>query len=269
MCGCELQSAIKYEMAFRALLHEMPESWRKVGKLSVHAYGRCMAGNCERCAPAVSVKRGILAKERIDRGRRNGNVGKVVFTVPPRRRGRFLNRKYALAARRYVGRLLVEHGGAAYGVACFHPWGDKDRNIFAPHLDVVFVPRKGHRGYIPPEALEAMKAAWALWLETPTVSVHAAYRKGGEHGRILHACKYACRPFPGQSWKPQNAWFGRVPKVKLETRPYTCKACGQPFQHVGTANEAEYLAFCADGAVKLPRYMWMAMPGYLEWWPDP
>lgn len=242
MCGCKLQDRPARDLQMFAHLKEPPPHFAKIGKLRVVAMGACMSLDCERCHPDVSRRRGDRIKQRLDAGRDGGPVGESVFTVPPKLRGRMLNKKLWLTFRRAAWKILQDVAGAKFGVACSHPVGDTKPDLFHPHVHFLWCGKRGSQVFLSKEQIDSIRAAWAQLLNVKLVDFHHSYTKGTEDGKLFHRCRYVARSFPGfGKWCGQVAWFGVVPKCKFRNAQ-ECGHCHQKPRVIGSATLADYLA---------------------------
>lgn len=256
MCGCSLQPQRVCDLQNFAHLSQLPDHLVSLGRLRVLTIGACMSLDCPRCHSDVSRRRGDRVKQRLDAGRRKGAVGETVFTIPPRLRGRMMDRATWRAYRRAAWRLLQKHAGARFGVACSHPIGDKNPDLFHPHIHFLWCGKPGFKGYLADSVLDAMRRDWAALLGARVVDLHHSYVKGQEHGKLFHRCRYIARSFPGfAAWCGSVAWFGDYPKGVVFRSMQTCPHCHQPVRVIGTATAADLDAYRLGIPPPIPRYM--------------
>lgn len=195
----------------------------------------CMSLDCEICAPHVgkrradSVLRRLLGDVLYQRPKHwKRAVIFTSFTIPPKLRESFLDNKAWSTVRKKAWRILKKNFGAKYGVEASHPIGDKNPNVFHPHLNFLWVQRPGWRPFIDKDVLQR---EWCKVLDVEMVDVYTQY---SHHVRqIAHWAKYICRTFPGNhKWAGCLRWYGKYPK---QTRPdkVTCADCGSTFRVIG------------------------------------
>jgi predicted DNA-binding antitoxin AbrB/MazE fold protein len=87
----------------------------------------------------------------------------------------------------------------------FHPFGDKERGVFKPHMNVHIFERKGEKMKIEKAVLDAMRAYWLKKLKAITgneelsvVDVHYSFRMSAK--KNMHAIKYMSRPWSAEDY---------------------------------------------------------------------
>jgi len=212
----------------------------------------CMHRDCVPCAPHVGRKRSESVFRRLYRsspyqhGRNSSEMYKkgyyrsfptviyTIFTIPMEHRQRYLNRKQWSLLRGRVWKMLKNHFGGLYGVEISHPHGDKRPTLFHPHLNFLWVQRKGYRPFIPTENL---RDSFAVLVGTETVNVRTQYSHWVR--QIKHWCNYTCRTFPGNSvWTGPIRWFGKYPK-DIKKPDIRCPDCGCKFERIGTLEKCQ------------------------------
>ena len=255
MCGCALQPERVFDLQRFAQLREPPGYFQKLGRLRVMVLGACMSLDCPRCHTDVSRRRGDRIKQRLDAGRDGGPVGETTFTIPPRLRGRMTDRATWRVFRRAAWKLLQKHAGAKFGVACSHPIGDKNPDLFHPHVHFLWCGSPGFKGFLADTTLETLRGEWAKLLSVKLVDIHHSYVKGGQHGKLFHRCRYVARSFPGfAKWTGSVAWFGHYKPVVFRSLK-ACPHCKQSIRIIGTATAADFDAWHAGRAPPLPGWI--------------
>lgn len=255
MCGCDLQPERVRDLQMFAYLREPPPHFARLGRLRIIALGACMSLDCDRCHTDVSRRRGDRIKQRLDAGRRGAPVGESVFTVPPRLRGRMVSKATWLTFRRAAWKLLQKHAGARFAVACSHPVGDKNPNLFHPHVHFLWCAGRGFQVHLSQRTIANIRRDWAQLLGARLVDFHHSYTKGDEHGKLFHRCRYIARSFPGfGKWCGQVAWFGDVPQVRFRSVK-DCPKCHKPIRVIGSATAADAVAYKKGAAPPLPPWL--------------
>ena len=196
----------------------------------------CLAKSCVEtdCVKRASVRRASRVEARL--------AGKVVcetvFTVPPALRGRFVDAKEWGRVRRAAWGIL-KRAGASYGCEASHPVGDKSPDVFAPHLNFLWVPKSG-RGLLD---VDALRAAWGFVLGAVVVDVHHSFVLAGETGKLRHRCRYVTRPFARLAkWCGNVKWYGKPPALPEPDEIPPCPKCGEHLRCEGRISEAEALS---------------------------
>ena len=178
-----------------------------------------------------------------------------MFTVPPRLRGRMLDRKTWRVFRRAAWKLLKVHAGARFGVACSHPIGDKNPDIFHPHVHFLWCGEPGFKGFLPDTVLDILRLEWSKLLGCKLVDIHHSYVKGTQHGKLFHRCRYVARSFPGfAAWCGSVAWFGGRQVVTFR-KLTVCPHCKEPIRIIGTATAQDFAAWRAGRAPPMPAWV--------------
>ena len=194
-----------------------------------------MSLDCEICAPHVGKRRADSVLRRLLGDiyyQRRKHWRKAViftsFTIPPKLREGFLDNKAWQKARKKAWRILKTLFGAKYGVEASHPIGDKDPNVFHPHLNFLWVQEKGRRPFIDRALLQKK------WAEALGVRVVDVYTQYSLHLRVIaHWAKYITRTFPGNhKWAGSLRWYGKYPKTRRPDQVKCCD-CGCRFNVVG------------------------------------
>lgn len=196
----------------------------------------CMGLDCKSCSDYVgkrranSVLRRLLGHEYFHgHGNRRKTVIYTIFTVPECIRQRYyFDEKEWQKVRRKAWSILKKRFGALYGVEATHPVGDLDASHFHPHLNFLWVQRKGWRPFLD---VDVLRLEWAKVLGVSTVDVHSQY--SGHIGRIIHWANYVTRTFPGtHQWTGPMRWYGKYPRIK-ELHQEVCPDCGCSYHVIG------------------------------------
>lgn len=199
----------------------------------------CHRKSCtdKECVEASGERRGRSIVERL----RGGTTCETVFTMPPEVRWRFADPRVMGLAAKACARALKRIAGMKFGYYAPHPIGDKNPDVFHPHLNFLWRPLTG-RGVIPAGQLEELKAWWAGYLRVPVVDLHHSFVQRGEEGKLRHRARYVSRTFPAfAEWCGSGRWYGKPPPIDPEaTLP--CPKCGKAFRCEGRISEAEALS---------------------------
>ena len=196
----------------------------------------CMSLDCVACKDQVGKRRaqsvirrligqGYGQKHRFNRT----TVIYTVLTIPKQIRDKFYSQpKEWRKVRKKVWYVLKNYFGGKYGVEATHPVGDKDKKTFHPHLNFLWVQRRGFRPFID---VARLRHEWEKILKVDQADVYSQYTT--HIRRIIHWAKYVTRTFPGtHAWTGPLRWFGRYPKVKI-TRECYCSECQARFRVIG------------------------------------
>ncbi|MBA7704568.1 hypothetical protein ES703_113384 [subsurface metagenome] len=124
-------------------------------------------------------------------------MGSFVFTIPEELRSKFRT-KGALSRLGHQVQELLRSYGYSRGLRRFHFFGDKSTK-WHPHLNVLV-----DGGYLSPQKLDKIKAAYAGILGCQVVDVNYQYRPSP--GEMVHSLKYVTRAtFRDYSWDPRMA----------------------------------------------------------------
>jgi hypothetical protein len=126
-----------------------------------------------------------------------------------------------------------------YGVEISHPVGEAGDD-FHPHLNFLWRPRPGFRGFVD---VELLRAEWGRILGARgAVDVYHQY--SSSEGKIRHWCRYVSRLFPGfHGWTGNVKWYGTYPRKKTPA-PGRCLRCGHQYRYVGTVSSEEHERAC-------------------------
>lgn len=201
----------------------------------------CMSLDCEICKPHVGKRRAdsiyhrILGDQLYQRSKwQRKAVLMTIFTVPPEVRGKYLDPKAWQKVRKQAWQILRDHFGALYGVEASHPAGDKATSLFHPHLNFLWVQRKGWSPFVD---VSSLRHQWSVQLGVDTVDVYHRYTR--DVGKIIHWARYVSRTFPGtHKWAGPIRWYGKYPKVK-RPQNVVCWDCGSKFKLIGWVDVAE------------------------------
>ena len=195
----------------------------------------CMSLDCSSCAPHVGARRSLSVLKRIlgeTLYQRSKYTDKTliytIFTVPKAIRNTYLAKAEWQKVRKKAWTLLKEYFGALYGVEVTHPVGDKDKTLFHPHLNFLWVQRPGFKPFID---VNLLREKWSAVLKVDSSDVYSQY--SSKIARISHWTKYVTRTFPGtHSWTGPLRWYGKYPKAKVPVE-YVCNECGTHFRLIG------------------------------------
>lgn len=210
----------------------------------------CMSLRCVKCAPFTGRRRSQSVFDRIriikTQGEHKQNYTKTViytvFTTPQGSRQSLKDPKEWQSVRLKAWKVLREKFGALYGFEASHPIGDND-NKFHPHLNFIWVQRKGWSPYID---VNSLRLEWSAILGVKMSDVYSQYSESPR--RIRFWCNYVTRIFPGfHWWTGRLRWYGKYPK-KIKFEQIICSVCKMPFQVVG------YI------------YGWLVDEYYKDWW---
>ena len=211
----------------------------------------CDRKTCEHnyCCDKNRARRARDIEDRMEAGRRQRALIYTVLTVPPRLRGKAVKKDFWKKA---IGRLaayLRKYLDMEYACERSDPAGE-DRVKWHPHVNLLWVRRDG-KGYISPEALEALKTRWKRILgehpENP-VSVWTAFAKDADKKRRRHWYSYMGRTWP--EWEGnfkyhcRIKWLGKPAKKPVREKEHTCPKCGLEvaIMRTGTQEAAAQLA---------------------------
>lgn len=196
----------------------------------------CMSLDCLGCKDHVGKRRARSVARRLigyNHSVRKYHHGKpviyTVLTVPKEIRERFyLNHDAWRKARKKLWYVLKNYFGGKFGVEATHPSGDKNPNVFHPHLNFLWIQRRGFRAFID---VDRLRAEWQKILDVDTADVYSQY--SSDVRRIMHWSKYVTRVFPGNhQWTGPLRWFGKYPKIKI-VRECHCDECQCRFRVIG------------------------------------
>ena len=211
----------------------------------------CMNENCISCSDDINIRRTRKCVERINVLRGNSPVCYTVFTVPPELRIKFQDTVvWGRCVKRILG-VLKKKYGLKYGLGSYHPIGDRNPNIFHPHLDLVWIQKivffaffgegeqkekKELKPFLDDQQLKELKKAWKKIIGAEGV-VDVFHNYTENEGLIFKRVDYCIRPFPGwKFWRGKAVrWYGKYPR---EGKDYNaekyefpqdeiCEICGQ------------------------------------------
>jgi len=187
----------------------------------------CMSLDCIVCQPHVTRRRSEAVFKRLTMGH-NRAVIYSVFTTPLQVREKYYDRGEWQKARRRIWKFLKKHFGAQFGVEVSHPVGDSDGKLFHPHLNFLWVQRKGWSPFIN---VDLLREKWAKVLGVEQADVYTQY--AGNKAMVKHWTNYVCRTFPGMhTWTGPVRWYGRYPLMR-KPAVMLCADCGLPYSVVG------------------------------------
>lgn len=209
-------------------------------EVSTLKMGACKAEDCTVCESQVAARRTRLALSRFQQRPAATDVCYTVFTIPDTMRSR-CTRAVWRKLRRAMMAVLKHEFGLLFGVESSHPAG-RDIEVFAPHLNVVWVAKPPRTAKLFPWELRRLKRRWAqvqgeILGASPIKAVVWHGWKAGRD-RIAATLYYVLRPFPGWShWTgPRLHWYlgpsyhrwMKLPKARPV--PWRCKTCGKVYQ---------------------------------------
>jgi hypothetical protein len=181
--------------------------------------------DCIPCQPHTTKRRAYAAFNRLRVEPKT--VIYTIFTVPMTERYKFIDPKEWGKVRKKVWRLLKNEFGGLFGIEASHPIGD-DSRAFHPHLNFLWVQRKGFQPYID---VARLRQQFCVLMGVSAADVFSQYSDAP--GKILHWCRYALRTFPGfMHWSGSVRWYGKYPKVERQDR-HICATCGEEFKAIG------------------------------------
>jgi len=195
----------------------------------------CMSLDCAPCAPYVGARRAFSVLKRIigislfqQKTYSKKPLIYTIFTIPKAIRNRYLDKAEWQKVRKRAWTLLKEYFGALYGVEVTHPAGDKDKSIFHPHLNFLWVQKSGFRPFID---VNLLREKWSAVLKVDISDVYSQYTS--KISKLSHWTKYVTRTFPGtHKWTGSLRWYGKYPKEKLNVE-YLCNDCGCSYRLIG------------------------------------
>jgi len=206
-----------------------------------------MSEDCQDCQEAVKHRRSKRAFARLQECRVQPGVQPeilyTVCTVPPARRADALNPTGIPGPRggrgkrawdTWTAKLLAwlkAECGLRYALFSAHPAGDRNPAVFHPHLNFLWVQRKGFGRMLD---LDKLREAWAKIIGYDgEVVVHHQWAK--TDAQIYHQVGYVLRSFPGWGWWRKKAvrWYGKqLPKVDVSD-VWVCPHCGEEIDILG------------------------------------
>lgn len=201
----------------------------------------CMSLDCEACKPFVGKRRAdsiyhrILGDQVYQRSKwQRKAVLMTIFTVPPRLRNKYLSPTEWQKVRKKAWHILKAHFGALYGVEASHPAGDTNPTLFHPHLNFLWVQKKGWTPFVD---VNILRQRWSALLGVQIADAYHRYTR--DVGKIIHWARYVSRTFPGtHAWAGRVRWFGKYPKAK-RPQDVVCWDCGCKFKLIGWVDVAE------------------------------
>jgi hypothetical protein len=138
-----------------------------------------------------SVCRDEMHERRIARARYRilslDTVGYWVFTIPPEKREKLKSKTYLTKFARYIIRKLKREFKNLKGLYRWHWFGDKDKTVFHPHLNILT-----NTGEITREQIERIRREASRKLKCRVVVYH--YKYSNKIGKILHWLRYVMKP---------------------------------------------------------------------------
>lgn len=197
----------------------------------------CMRKDCIQCTGRLNHRRSSAAFDRFNAIKkiRNKQNKRTIFcytdfTIPPILRQGFVNKKRWQALRQQLWFMLHFQYGAIFALEGTHPIGDKNSEVFHPHLNFVWVIDDDHNPYIDVDELRGFLQVFLKYLGP--VDVWHQYSE--DIAKLRHWCKYVTRIFPEFSgWAGSIRWYGDYPNFKKESECY-CSVCEEKFRTIGS-----------------------------------
>lgn len=124
-----------------------------------------------------------------------------IFTVPEEDRFRFLTPKGPGALHKMAKTLLKKEFPDTPFIQSFQAFGDKEPEIYKPHIHSVFKAKYGQRLKLPMEKILRVRKKWGQSLRgygcTHQGEVNVKYNFGIGYEQVMHKIKYLLRPCPG------------------------------------------------------------------------
>jgi hypothetical protein len=156
-------------------------------------------------------------------------VNYTVFTMPYQLRPQCMNKEFMRKLRARVYQMLADKHGADCAFEATHPWGDKDPMEFHPHLNFLWIQRKGFSHYLNLQQLRADYADILGYQGEPYIY----HEYSNLSGTIWKWCEYVARTFPEFSkWCGHTKWFGNY-RRKPEKECHKCAKCGAVYRPIG------------------------------------
>lgn len=186
---------------------------------------------CVTCADFLGFRRARSALRRIMKYQPNypytnikSTVIYTVFTLPMELREHYADPKNMRKLRGRLWNILKTFFGGLFALEATHPISEEHVERFHPHMNFLWVQRKGFRPYLSVDALRAMYSK--ILLDFPgEVDIYTTY--SNDTPQIWKWCQYVTRVFPSYSeWCGPVKWFGKYPKSDQKDT-FQCGECGQ------------------------------------------
>ena len=216
------------------------------GKTRPQKIGGCMAEDCISCSSAINYRRFTRSLKRFKAKGYDRPLMYTVFTVPP---GKLREKALNLATWKYwvksIMDIMKENYGLEYALVSYHPAG-KNEEIFHPHLNIVWIQK---RGLLHKLDLESLRYFWAKIIKAKD-GIVVIYHEWAKHElQKIHIINYVVRPFPGWKWwrGPSIRWYGKYPRgVDCDPGEWICPVCGEPIEIVGLIEDYDRYAGIPD-----------------------
>lgn len=196
----------------------------------------CMRKDCTICTKRLNARRADNAYGRfklVKRIRSKKRLPTIFcytdFTIPPVLRQTYVNKKKWQLLRSDLWEMLRCQYGAVFALEGTHPIGEKNPDVFHPHLNFVWIIDDKHRPYIDVDELRGFLQVFLKYLGP----VDVWHQYGQDMAQLRHWCKYVTRIFPAFSlWAGHLRWYGNYPGYKQKSECY-CDVCKQKFIVIG------------------------------------
>lgn len=177
-----------------------PGYWIQGNCENGHRYAKelyCGREWCEVCGEEWSATHQRRFARWINKATQVRTMGYFVFTIPEELRSKYRTKR-ALSRLGHQVQELLRSYGYSRGLRRWHFFGDRSTR-WHPHLNVLV-----DGGYLAPEKLDLIKAAYAGILGCQVIDVNYRYRRSP--GEKVHSLKYVTRAtFRDYSWDPRMA----------------------------------------------------------------
>ena len=194
--------------------------------------GGCMDENCISCGPSINYRRFTRSLKRFKAKNYDRPLMYTVFTVPMDLRGKALNIGTWQYWSKSIIAVMKKEYGLEYALVSYHPTG-KNEKIFHPHLNIVWIQKKGLLHKLD---LESLRYFWAKIIKAKDRVVVIYHEWAEQIFRKMHIINYVVRPFTGWKWWRGKAvrWYGSYPRgIEYDTDGWICPVCGEPIEIVG------------------------------------
>ncbi len=172
--------------------------------LDYYKFISCMKWFCEKCGSKdgrIHKKRmsGIL--KRMEGILEDIDLRQFVFTIPWEWRQYFKSRNSINSLIKMVERIIKEKYPEKLCIAYFHAFGDKDRSVYNPHVNIHVIENKGQKLKLEKEEIEGLKKKFKKALVgfgcRGNEKMNIWYQFFQTKEKIIHKLKYMSRPCPG------------------------------------------------------------------------
>ncbi len=196
----------------------------------------CMRKNCPLCSERLNLRRAKSVFDRFQKYKRACRIKRVRykfcytdFTIPPALRQNFVNPKSWQKLRLKLWNLLRDKYGAIFGVEATHPIGDRNPEVFHPHLNFLWALGANFKYYIDVDELRDFLRAALRY----SGIVDCWHQAGVDDAQLMGWAKYITRIFPEFSkWAGALRWYGAYP-VLSKKEPCVCPNCKLPVMVIG------------------------------------